>query len=178
MKLANLGVAASIAVVAPLLFGVPRVGAANGVDLVRDLLRQQSVAERAGCTAVQRTLASGTDPALVVRTAIELGYNSCQVIRCALKDEASPGGDVLCEKVIRGAAAAGAQADVISRCSEEACEPAVVASILADAFLELNYCYFAFQASPPADPLPQAAPVIDRGLPAYQASPFTFPTGP
>ncbi len=178
MKFAKLGTVASIVMAAPLLLGVSLASALGRADLVRDILRQQSGAERASCTAVQRTLAAGADASLVVRTAIEIGYNSCQTIRCALKEKTEYGKDVLCDKVIRGAAAAGAQADVISRCSEEVCEPAAVAAILSDVFLDLNYCYFAFRPSTQADPLPPSLPVIDRSLPTSQASPFTFPTGP
>ena len=143
-------------------------------DLVREALLQQSPAQRTGCTGVQRTLNGGADATLVTRTAVEIGYNPCQVIRCALEGSSESERKVLCEKVLRGAALAGVQPDVISRCSAEFCDPAAVAAILGDAFLEPNYCYFA--ARPlvaPEIPLAQDA-VVGRSTPAAQASPFRF----
>lgn len=137
-----------------------------------DSLRQQGAAERAGCAGVQRARAGGAEPALVVRTAVELGYNPCQVIRCALAGRCPADNAPDLEQVIRGAAAAGVATDVIARCTVEACgDPAAVAALLATILLEPNYCYFA--PGPPA-PLPPAQPVIDRGTPPPQVSPYRF----
>jgi len=151
------------------------VCAETGVDLVRETQRQQSAAERASCAQVQKSISSGTDATLVVRTAVELGYNACQVIRCALEGESSPDRRTHCEKVIRGAVAAGVQADVISRCAADACDPASIAATLADTFLEPNYCYFFPRLPVAPDPPPSQQPVIDRQVQPPQASPFTFP---
>jgi hypothetical protein len=163
--------AASLA--AALFFQAQRLPAANETDLIRDVLRQQSDAGHVGCTGVQRALAAGTDARLVVRTAVELGYNSCQMIRCALEAKADGKTTTLCEKVIRGAAEAGVEADVISRCSSEACDPAAVAAILGNTSLDPYYCYFADRPRP-APELPPPPPVIDRDIRPPQASPFTF----
>jgi hypothetical protein len=109
---------------------------------------------------------------LVVRTAVELGYNSCQVIRCALEGKTESDDVTLCEKVTRGAVAAGVQSDVISRCASEYCDPAAVAAVLAAT--EPNYCYFFPQPLVAPAPLPPPEPVFDRSHPKPQASPFTF----
>ncbi len=159
---------------ASVVFGARSVSAETASDLVRETLRQQSAAEFTGCTGIQRVMTMGTDATLVVRTAIELGYNPCQVIRCALGKNAVPGGQSLCEKVIRGAVAAGVQPDVISRCSSEACESSAVAALLAATLLEPNYCYFIRQPLVAPAPLPSPEPVISRDYPRAQASPYTF----
>ena len=111
---------------------------------------------------------------LVVRTAVELGYNSCQVIRCALEGKTEIDRETLCEKVIRGAVAAGVQPDVVSRCASEVCDPAAVAAVLAATLLEPNYCYFFPQPLVAPEPLPPPGPAVDRSQPGPQASPFTF----
>jgi len=141
---------------------------------VRDALLQQSAAQRAGCTGVQRTLKAGADATLVVQTAVEMGFNACQVVRCALDEKVDPEKAILCEKVVRGAVLAGVQPDVISRCAVEYCDPAAVAAILGEAFLEPNYCYFAVRPLAAPDDLPPQPAVIDRSLPQSQASPFRF----
>jgi hypothetical protein len=146
------------------------VRAETGVQLVREAQRQQSAAERTSCAGVQRSISSGTDASLVVRTAVELGYNSCQVIRCALEGEARPDKPTLCKKVIRGAVAAGVQADVISRCASESCDPDAIAAILADTLLEPNYCYFSPRLPAAPEPLQHQQGGYDR-----QISPYTFP---
>ncbi len=147
-----------------------------GNDLVRELLRQQSAAERAGCDGVRRVLAGGRDPGLVVRTAVELGHNACQVIRCALENACASGriaADLA--PVIQGAAAGGVSPDVISRCAVQTCaDPAAVAAVLAEVLLDPNYCYFAPEPERGAPPLPPVLPVVDRSLPAPQASPYAF----
>ena len=151
----------------------PVYSAGSQSDLVREALLQQSAAQHAGCTGVQRTLKAGTDAALVVQTAVEIGFNACQVIRCALEGTAEPDNAFLCDMVIRGAALAGVLPDVISRCSTEFCDPTAVAAILEDAFLETTYCYFTFQPPGPPEALPPQ-PLINRDAPPSQASPFRF----
>jgi hypothetical protein len=144
--------------------------AANDQDLLREVLRQQSAAQREGCSAIKRSLATEPNATLVVRTAVELGYNSCLVIRCAIE-----GGCDLA-KVIQGAGEAGVKADVVARCALEAgADSAAVARIFSDLAFEPSFCYFTFNpAGAPA--LPPLQPVIDRAYqrqPA-QASAFTF----
>jgi hypothetical protein len=164
MKRVSRAFAASAVLAACAGIGVTGSRAETGVHLVREAQRQQSAAERASCAGVQRSISAGADALLVVRTAVELGYNSCQVIRCALEAEA------LCEKVIRGAVAAGVQADVISRCASDACDPDAIAAVLADTLLEPNYCYFYPRL--PATPEP---PQHRQGGADRQISPYTFP---
>jgi hypothetical protein len=159
---------AALAILA--LFGPAQRGAA--AESARDLVRPRSAAERAGCDGIQRARAAGADAALTVRTAVELGYNPCQVIRCALAGRCPADNAPDLEPVIRGAAAAGVPADVVARCAAEACdEPAEVAALLAAVMFEPNYCYFA--PRPPA-PLPPPRPVIDRESPPPQVSPYKF----
>lgn len=110
---------------------------------------------------------------LVVRTAVELGYNSCQVIRCALEGKTQADKEALCEKVIRGAVAAAVPAEVISRCSSDVCDPSAVAAILAATSSEPSYCYFFPKLDAPAPPAPREA-AFDRSVPQPQASPFAF----
>ena len=168
--------AAAVSLAATMVFNVRSAPAANSANLVRETLRQQSAAEQSGCAGVQRTMSGGADATLVVRTAVELGYNPCQVIRCALEAKATPGTDrlALCEKVVRGAVAAGVPSDVISRCATSVCDSSAVAAILAATMLEPNYCYFSPQPLVAPAPPPPPEPVFDRSLPRPQASPFTF----
>jgi hypothetical protein len=174
MQAKRLGIVLTVSVSTALWCAAPGLAAGSAKDLVREALQQQSPAQATGCTGVQRTLKSGADATLVVRTAVEMGFNACQVIRCALEEQADPEKAILCERVVRGAVLAGVQPDVISRCSTEYCDPAGVAAILGDAFLETNYCYFASQ--PPAAPDAPAPrpPVVDRTSQPPQASPFRF----
>jgi hypothetical protein len=176
MKIFGSAMAAAVSLAATMVCAVRSVPAETPTSLVRETLRQQSAAERSSCTGVQRTIFTGNDATLVVRTAVELGYNSCQVIRCALEGSSSPDTDkeTLCEKVIRGAVAAGVSPDVISRCSSDVCDPAAVAGILAATLLEPHYCYFFPQSLVAPASLPPPEPVFDRSLPRPQASPFTF----
>ena len=148
--------------------------AGDNSQVLRGTLRQQSAAERSSCTGVRRTIASGSDVTLVVRTAVELGYNSCQVIRCALEGKTETATKTLCEKVIRGAVSAGVEPDVISRCSSDVCNPSEVAAILAATLLEPNYCYLFARPLAAPEPLPPPGPVFDRSVPRPQASPFAF----
>jgi hypothetical protein len=176
MKTAMNGTLASLALAAALAGGADGAVAATPSNLVSETLRQQSAAERSSCAGVRRTIQAGADASLVVRTGVELGYNSCQVIRCALETgpaAPAPGARALCEQVIRGAVSAGVQPDVISRCSADACDPAAVAAILAATLLEPNYCYFSPREVEP-DPAAPPQPVIDRDYPRPQASPFRF----
>lgn len=176
---ARTGVTTAVFLAAALAFAVSDVPAADTTaELLRDTLRQQSAAERTACVGIRRTLGAGSDPVLVVRSAVELGYNSCQVIRCALEGAADGDTGGLCRKVVQGAVAAGVPSDVIARCSAGVCDPAGVAAILAGSLLELNYCYIGFQPSGAPDPGTPRPPVIDRALPQPQASPYTFPAGP
>ncbi|HWR98305.1 MAG TPA: hypothetical protein VN317_07755 [Candidatus Methanoperedens sp.] len=149
--------------------------AAGATSPAGELLRQQSAAERAGCGGVQRARAAGADAALVVRTAVELGYGPCHVIRCALAGRCPSDGAADLEPVIRGAVAAGVPADVVARCAVDACaDPGAAAALLADVLLEPNYCYFGPRPLSAPAPLPPPLPVIDRSHPQPQASPFTF----
>jgi len=173
MKLRAGLAAVSVSFAGALLIGAPRLLAASQSDLIRDVLRQQSEAGQAGCAGVHRALASGTDARLVVRTAVEIGYNSCQVIRCALEVKIDAGKTTLCEKVIRGAVEAAVPADVISRCSTEACDPAAIAAILGETSPDPYYCYFSDRPLTAPELLPPP-PIIERSMPPAQASPFTF----
>jgi hypothetical protein len=160
--------AAALAILA-LLAPAQRAAAAESA---RDLVRPRSAAERNGCDGIQRARAAGTDPALTVRTAIELGYKPCQVIRCALAGRCPADNASDLEPVVRGAAVAGVPADVVARCATEACDdPAAVAALLAAIVFEPNYCYFG--PGTPA-PLPPSRPVIDRDSPPPQVSPYKF----
>jgi hypothetical protein len=174
MQPLRLGTVLTVSIATALCCVAPGLAAESAKDLVREALLQQSPAQATGCTGVQRTLKSGADATLVVRTAVEMGFNACQVIRCALEEQADPGKAILCERVVRGAVLAGVQPDVISRCSAEYCDPAAVAVILGDAFLETNYCYFASQPLTAPDVPPPRPPVIDRTTQPPQASPFRF----
>ncbi len=177
---------ASLSVAAWLLCGAQRAAAESAADLVRESLRQQSAAERAACAGVQRSIAGDFDPMLVVRTAVELGHNPCQTIRCAVEGKISDHQPALCEKVILGAVAAGVPSDVISRCAADVCDPAAVAAILTATRFEPNYCYLSPRAPlapaalPPPGPVFGLAPLsrsellVDRTYLRAQASPFTF----
>ena len=164
----------AVSLASVLLIGVQRLPAANQIDLIRDVLRQQSGAGQAGCTGVQRALAAGTDARLVVRTAVELGYNSCQMIRCSLEANVDLDKTDLCEKVIRGAVEAAVQADVISRCSSEACDPRAIAVILGETSRDPYYCYFSDRPLVAPEPVLPPPPIIGRAANQAQASPFTF----
>ena len=164
--------AAAVALLAvALLAPTPRAAA---VEPAGGRPAAQSAAERAACDGVQRALAAGQDAALVVRTAVEMGYNPCQVIRCALEGRCGGDEPETLEQAIRGAAAAGVPEDVIARCAGEACDPGAVAALLAGILLEPNYCYFSPRPPGAAATLPPARPVVDRDSPPAQASPFTF----
>lgn len=115
----------------------PASAASGRPDLVRELLRQQSSAERSVCGGIRRTLAAGIEADLVVRTAIELGYAPCPVIRCAVEAGADLG------EVVMGASEAGATPEVVSRCAVDAgADPGVVARLIADDFRDPSFCYF------------------------------------
>jgi hypothetical protein len=173
MKLRAVLTVVAVLLASVLLIDVPQLSAADQSGLIRDVLRQQSDAGQAGCTGVQRALAAGTDARLVVRTAVEIGYNSCQMIRCALEAKVDRENMNLCEKVIRGAVEAAVPVDVISRCSSEVCDPAAVAAILGETSLDPYYCYFSDRPLTAPELLPPP-PIIDRSAPPAQASPFAF----
>lgn len=143
--------------------------AAGKENLLRDVLRQQSPAEQGICGAVRRAVAEGVDAALVVRTAVELGFTPCQVIRCAVTGS----GNLL--NVIRGAGEAGLTPDVISRCAVDAgADRQSIATLLSDLDLEPNFCYFTFvPAGAPAAAV-RSMPVIDRHYTHPQISPYSF----
>lgn len=174
MNVSKRSVVACASLAACLFCVVQRVEAESASALVRETLRQQSAAERSSCTGVRRTISAGAEPTLVVRTAVELGYNACQVIRCSLEGKDVPDQETLCEKVLLGAVAAGVAADVIARCSADVCDPGAVAMTLAATLLEPNYCYLSPRPLVAPAPLPPPEPVFDRSYPRPQASPFTF----
>lgn len=175
MKIGVVLAVAAVSVASALCADVRRLQAADQVELIRDVLRQQSDAGQAGCSGVKRALSAGTDARLVVRTAVELGYNPCQMIRCVLETKAGQLDTTLCERVIRGAVEAAVQPDVVSRCSGEVCDPAAVAAILGETSLDPYYCYFTARPLAAPEPLPPPSPIVDRATPpAAQASPFTF----
>jgi hypothetical protein len=134
----------------------------------------QGAAGRAACDGVQRALASGQDASLVVRTAVEMGHNPCQVLRCALAGGCGGDEPETLEQAIRGAAAAGVPEDVIARCAGEACDPGAVAALLAGILLEPNYCYFSPRPPGGGAALPPPRPVVDRSSPPAQVSPISF----
>lgn len=174
MKPVGRVVIAGCSLAASLLFTGDGLQAQTTTDPLRDALRQQSAAERSACPGVQRAIADGTDAALVVRTAVELGLNSCQIIRCALEGVPVDEKTIRCEKVLMGAVAGGVSSDVISRCSSDACDPGAVAGILARTDLEPYFCYFMAFPATPLPPPPPREPVFDRSYTKPQASPFTF----
>jgi hypothetical protein len=144
--------------------GTARAAAAD--EVLRDVLRQQSAAERSVCPAVKRAIAGGTDPLLVARTAVELGYNPCQVIRCAVETRAD------LAKILQGAASGGTSVDVLSRCAVEAgADPAAVAAVIGGLELEPDFCYFTFGPVRAPAALP---PVLARDTPSPQYSRFSF----
>ena len=164
--------AAGAALLAFALFGpAPRATAAEPAS---GRPTAQSAAGRAACDGVQRALAAGQDAALVVRTAVEMGHNPCQVLRCALAGGCGGDEPETLEQAIRGAAAAGVPEDVIARCAGEACNPGAVAALLAGILLEPNYCYFSPRPPGTGAALPPPRPVVDRSSPPAQVSPFRF----
>lgn len=149
--------------------GVSGVASAGSQDVLREVLRQQSAAQREGCAAVKRTLATEPNAALVVRSAVEIGLNPCLAVRCAIEG----GGNLA--RVIQGAGEAGVSPDVVARCAIEAgADAAAVARIFSDLAFEPSFCYVTF--SPVGAPEPQlpVEPIIDREYDRAQASPFTF----
>lgn len=159
-----LGVAAG----AILSLGVPGVASA-GQDVLREVLRQQSAAQREGCLAVKRTLATERNGALVVRSAVEIGLNPCLAIRCAIE-----GGGNLAQ-VVQGAGEAGVEADVVARCAVEAgADAAAVARIFSDLAYEPSFCYVTFSTAGASEPQAPVQPIIDRQYDQPQASAFTF----
>lgn len=164
-------VAGAALLAAALLAPAPRAAA---VEPAGGRPAGQSAAERTACDGVQRALAGGQDAALVVRTAVELGHNPCQVLGCALAGRCPENEPETLESAIRGAAAAGVPQDVIARCAGEACDPGAVAALLAVILLEPNYCYFSPRPPGAAAALPPPRPVVDRSSPPPQVSPFSF----
>lgn len=159
--------AGGIALLGVLLAAAPAALGAGGDELVRELLRSQSATERGACASLQGVIARGADALLAVRTAIELGYNPCQTIRCALEAGAP------LDKVVYGAAQTGVTEDVIARCAVAAgADAAAVAALLADFLADPNFCYFSLRPGPPV--MLPTPPVVDRRVPPPQVSPFAF----
>lgn len=138
-------------------------------ELLREVLRQQSAAQREGCAAVKRTLQAEANAALVVRTAVEIGFNPCLVVRCAIEG----GADLA--RVIQGAGEAGVKADVVARCAVEAgADGAAVAQIFSDLAFEPSFCYVTFSPAGASAPQAPVQPVLDRSYVQAQASVFSF----
>lgn len=137
-----------------LAIGAAPLGAApSRQDLLREVLRQQSSAERSSCKAIRQAIGGGSDVDLVVRTAIELGYAPCPVIRCAVEGGADLG------KVIEGASAAGTTPEVVSHCAIDAgADPGAVAALVADRFRDPSFCYFGPEGGSSDSALPPTPP--------------------
>jgi len=66
------------------------------------------------CRQIQDKINNKQEIRTVVRTGIQMGYNACGVIKCAIK----AGGDL--RQSIEGAVEAGTTKDVVSRCAIDA----------------------------------------------------------
>lgn len=159
-----------LAAVSAVCLAAPAATAGPKEDLLREVHRQQSPAELKVCATLKKTIAEGADVVLAVRTAIELGFAPCNLIRCAVE------GGVDLAKTLQGAAAAGVGPDVISRCAADAgADPATIAAIFAEEGFEPNFCYFTFAPESQHSPLPPPVPFPDNagGASRPQLSPYT-----
>jgi hypothetical protein len=122
------------------------------------------------CSSDLRALATERPVALVVRTAIEIGYSPCLVIRCAIEG----GADVA--RVLQGTGEAAVTADVAARCAVDAgVDRGLVARLFAELPYEPSFCYLSFGPAATAAPQWPSPPVADRVYqPRGEASPFTF----
>lgn len=174
----NHRIAASALFIAALACATPAAAADNPLPAA---LRQGGASERAACDGIRRALDAASDAALVVRTSVEIGFNPCQAIRCALEGAGGEARDRLCRKVVFGAVEAGVPADVVARCTAEACAPPLVAALLAESLLEVSYCYLGPRPPSAAVPEQRSEPLIDRSFfqtPPPQISPFDFRSAP
>lgn len=159
-----LSVACAVALVAAP--AAPAAAATRGQDaLLREVLRQQSAAERSVCDAIGKAVAAGIPAAEVVTAAVGLGHAPCGVVRCAL----AAGAEL--PPVLEAAASAGAPPEVLSRCAVEGgAAPSAVAAVLNGLSAEPSLCYF--------DPELRGAPVVppygdrDRQYARPELSPF------
>ena len=68
------------------------------------------------CRQIQDKIKKNQEIQKTVRTSIQMGYDACGVIKCAIKGN----GDL--KQIIEGAVEAGTTKDVVSRCALDACE--------------------------------------------------------
>lgn len=88
------------------------------------------------CLQIQEKIKKNKESRKVVTTSIQLGYEACGVIKCAIRG----GGDL--KQVITGAIDAGSTKDVVSRCAlDSGAEAKEVAGILSG-IADSGVCYF------------------------------------
>ncbi len=88
------------------------------------------------CIQIQEKIKKNKESRKIVATSIQLGYDACGVIKCAIKG----GADL--KQVITGAIDAGSTKDIVSRCALDAgAEAEEVAGILSG-LADPGVCYF------------------------------------
>jgi hypothetical protein len=115
------------------------------------------------CDEIRGQMDKGLETRTIVRSYIEVGHNSCVVIKCSV----SSGADIA--QVMQGAVDAGTQNNIITGCAlQGGASPETVAEILAKTTFSPSVCYF------PPDAYPYTLPVEMTG---YQP-PFALPYAP
>src|SRR3990172_10725304 len=123
-----------ISLVLLLFLSVPYTVNAGALH-ARDLDSLSSKKEDLLCMQLQDKIKKNQEIRKVVTTSIQMGYNACGVIKCAIKGGAN------LKQVITGAIDAGSTKDVVSRCALEAgAEAKDVAGILSRV-AEPGICY-------------------------------------
>jgi hypothetical protein len=89
------------------------------------------------CELIQEAIAGGKSAEVVVRSALELGHQTCLVVGCAIKGGGTP------SEVFNGAMAVGTGTAVFTRCAIDAgLDPGHAAALIMNADLSMNLCYF------------------------------------
>jgi hypothetical protein len=94
-------------------------------DTLKNILAKKYNAEKDICPVVKKSIMEGLGTKDVTKSCIEMGYDACLVVRCAVEAKGK------LEEIIIGALEAGATSDVCSRCALDAgADPLEIAKAL------------------------------------------------
>ncbi len=119
--------------------------------------------EQLVCDVIQDSITAGNDISSFVRTGIQMGFDACFVMRCAMEGE----GDL--KQIVTGAVEAGSTTDVVARCAVNAGADVEKLAGIIMSVEEFSLCYL-----PPRDEVIPVGTSFPGGRDERRMSPSSF----
>lgn len=143
----------SVIVIMTIIFAVPALAQDPNI----------SERERMACNVIRDNISAGNDIMDLVKTGIQMGFDTCFVIQCAV----DAGGDL--DQVVTGALETGSSSDVVARCAVAAGANVEKLAVIIAAAEPFSLCYL-----PPGDEVIPVGTSFPGGRDDRRLSPSSF----